>query len=71
MRDGVRYARPGRPRPPVDADVVDCIGIHWAELAQDRQLWAAAKIVYLTHKGAKLDSSGGTRCYPFHCSNRT
>ena len=71
MRDGVRYARPGRPRLPVDADVAECLGIHWAELAADRKLWASAKIVYMMHKGAKLDASGGLGCYPFHYSNKT
>ena len=71
MRDGVRYARAGRPRQPVDADVAECLGIHWAELAADRKLWASAKIVYMMHKGAKLDASGGLGCYPFHYSNKT
>ena len=71
MRDGVRYARAGRPRLPVDADVAECLGIHWAELAADRKLWASAKIVYMMHKGAKLDASGGLGCYPFHYSNKT
>ena len=71
MRDGVRYVRPGRPRVLVDADVAECLGIHWAELAADRKLWASAKVVYMMYKGAKLDSSGGLGCYPFHYSNKT
>jgi hypothetical protein len=52
-------------------DIVEMFGPMWAELAHDRQEWAAAKIVYLNSKHARLNAAGNTADYPFHYSNRT
>jgi hypothetical protein len=58
-RTGLRHTRPGRPRPPVDADAVERFGPFWREFAVDRKLRAAAKIVKLQTTSAQLDGTGG------------